>query len=352
MLEAIYILAGLGVAASLGLGLAARVFAVKVDPRLQQLFDIIPNVNCGACGHPGCSAYCEALVNGKAEINQCTVGDSDLKKEIAGILGLDFAAAERRVATIRCQGIFDKATNKFAYDGVSSCRAAQMVGGGFKECSYGCLGFGDCLKSCPFGAIELKNGISRVNEDICTACGKCVIACPRDIIQIHPANKKVMVLCCSHDKGGVVKKYCTVGCIGCKKCVKTCPFDAIDFADFKSEIIAERCTNCGLCATVCPTHAIDDSCETPLIARQLARRRIEEGDLIPACPYDHSDLYGGEPHVMDGFNCTTCGARPDLDVEGRPLIAEAEELERKQKEEEARQAALEQEQAGDAEADQ
>ena len=324
MLEAVLTLVGIGLIASLCLGLAARKFAVKVDPRLQKLQDIVPNANCGACGFPGCSGFCEALLTGKAEINDCSVGDDDLKENIAGILGLDFHAAERRVATIRCQGMFSKAINRFEYRGVPSCRAAQMVGGGQKACTYGCLGFGDCLRACPFGAIELVDGLSRVSEDICTACGKCVRACPRDIIQIHPTNKKVIVLCCSHDKGGKVKKICQVGCIGCKKCFKTCPFEAINFQDFKSEIVWEKCTNCGLCASVCPMNAIGDACLTPLSARQLARKKIEEGSLKATCHNDYSAEGIGEPHHVEGFDCQTCGLRVDLDELGAPLIEEAE----------------------------
>ena len=334
MLTAVITLAGLGIIASLGLGLAARVFAVRVDPRLEKLFEIIPNVNCGGCGYPGCSAFCEGLLKGEAEINDCVVGDAELSRQIASILGVDYAAAEKRVATIRCQGMFSKATYKYDYKGVATCRANQMVDGGHKECTYGCLGFGDCLRACPFGAMELVDGLSRVNEDLCTACGNCVRACPRHIIEIHPTVKKVMVLCCSHDKGGVVRKICTVGCIGCKKCVKTCPFEAIDFENFKSTIDWVRCTNCGLCATVCPTHAIVDACTTPVAARQLAREKIEKGELQGTCPMDHSAEGVGEPHVVEGFTCTTCGARVDLDALGAPLIAEAEELEKRRKQEE------------------
>ncbi len=209
MLEAVLTLAGLGLLASLGLGLAARRFAVKEDPVIEELISILPGVNCGSCGNPSCTEYAKALVEGKAEINDCPVGDADLKRKIADKLGLDYAAMERRAGIVFCQGALSRATKRFVYQGVPSCRACQLVVGGDKECPYGCLGFGDCLRACPFGAVEIKDGVSTVNEELCTACGNCVRACPFGAVFWDARQHKPQI------------------CVYCGYCASYCPYDVL-----------------------------------------------------------------------------------------------------------------------------
>lgn len=258
MLSAVLILTGIALVAAIGLAFASRVFLVKKDPLVDQVIELLPGANCGACGLAGCSAYAEKLVANEADVTACSVADDESRARIAGLLGISFEAAAKRAAVIMCQGTFDHAEKKYRYDGVPSCRAAQLIAGADKECQYGCLGFGDCVRSCPFGALEVVQGLSKVNVKYCTACGNCVRACPRDLIVILPVDQKVHVLCSSRDKGKIVRKICDVGCIGCGKCAKVCPVEAIEFHDNIARIIPEKCIQCGACARVCPTHAIVD----------------------------------------------------------------------------------------------
>ena len=102
----------------------------------------------------------------------------------------------------------------------------------------------------------MENGLARIDKDKCAACGLCVKACPKRIISIVPAQAKAAVRCSSHDKGALVRKVCTAGCIGCMKCVKACPSGAVKVENFLAAIDPEICTGCGACAAVCPSQCI------------------------------------------------------------------------------------------------
>jgi electron transport complex protein RnfB len=238
MLAAVIALAGLGFLGSLGLAIAARVLAVETDPRVEEIEEALPGANCGACGSPGCSELAKRIAEGKADVDACPVGGQAVAKNIARIMGVDFSGGgERKVAIVLCAGNNEIALKKYHYNGIYDCVSADMFFGGDKACSYGCLGLGTCVGACSFGAIDiLPEGIARVNSDKCTGCGKCVEACPKGIIKLVPAERKVHILCSSHDKGAVAKKNCGVACIGCQKCVKAAPEGAIQMDDFLAVI--------------------------------------------------------------------------------------------------------------------
>lgn len=241
-----------------GLGYAAKKFEVEVDPRAVEIEGILPGVNCGACGYPGCSGYAAAVAAGDAPVNLCSVGGADVAAKVAAVMGVEAGTTVKMVAMCLCSG-GTRATDKFIYDGVSSCAQAAAVSGGQKECPFGCLGYGDCAEVCPFDAIVMDdNNIPRVDFEKCTACGMCVSACPRGIMQLVPYKKKVVVACSSMDTGKAVKSYCSVGCIGCKICEKNCPADAIKVENFLAKIDYNKCINCGICVKLCPTHSILD----------------------------------------------------------------------------------------------
>jgi Na+-translocating ferredoxin:NAD+ oxidoreductase subunit B len=256
VLTPVVVLGSMAVIMGLGLSYASRIFAVKIDERVGLIREALPGANCGGCGFPGCDGFANAIVDGKAESNGCPVGGDAVTAEISRIMGVEAVQGERMVARIMCNGKHNVSREKFDYYGIEDCFAASQIFTGHKACSYGCLGHGNCKKACPFDAIVIIEGITRVIEDRCRSCSKCVAACPKKIIEMVPASKKYFVVCRSRDKGPVTKKNCDVGCIGCTKCVKACPSSAISMEGPLAWIDTGKCTNCGECVKVCPTMAI------------------------------------------------------------------------------------------------
>jgi Na+-translocating ferredoxin:NAD+ oxidoreductase subunit B len=247
----------------IGLAFTARKFYVKSDPRVEKVAEALAHAHCGACGFAGCEQYAEAVVNNPdIAANLCTAGGSQCTDLIAQLTGKLAVERESSFARIMCQGSPDKAQRKFSYEGFKDCRAAVFAGGGDKACPYGCLGYGTCVRVCPFGALSMgKNGLPVVDEKKCTACKKCVAACPKKVIEILPASARVLVACHSKDKGAITRKYCTVGCTGCLKCVKVCPVapeKAVKVENNLSRINNTLCTACGECVKNCPTKSILD----------------------------------------------------------------------------------------------
>lgn len=248
---------GLGLLFGLGLGYASKKFAVAVDERVPKVRDVLPGANCGGCGFAGCDAFAKAVVEGQAKIDACSVGGSETAKNIAGILGVEAEEKERQVAVVKCIGTCDKSKIKYDYEGITSCKDASFIpGGGSKSCSYGCLGLGSCERACQFDAIKIIDGIATIDETKCVACGMCIKECPRNIIELEVARKKVEVMCNSNAKGKDVKSVCEVGCIGCRLCTKVCPTGAITVENNLATIDYEKCTSCGLCVEKCPTKVI------------------------------------------------------------------------------------------------
>ncbi len=243
----------------------SRKFAVKEDPRVAQVAEILPQANCGGCGFPGCSGMADALVKGadagSIEGLSCPVGGAECMSKIADLLGMAVANSEPKVAVVRCGGICSLRPKTVIYDGLRTCTAMNSTGSGDTACGYGCLGGGDCERACNFDAIKVnpETGIAEVDPEKCTSCGACVKACPRHIIELRNVGKRerrVYVACMNKDKGAVAKKACAAACIGCGKCQKVCKFDAITIENNVSYIDFNKCKACGLCARECPTGAI------------------------------------------------------------------------------------------------
>lgn len=258
IITAIGILGGFGLFFGAALAYAAQKFATESDPRVEELLAILPGANCGACGCPGCSGYAEAIVAGSLPTNLCPVGGPVLAEQIAAFMGVaPEVDTVRDVATVYCRGGKEECGKRFEYTGIATCEAVQALGGGDKLCNYGCLGYGDCMRACPFGAITMDdNNLPVIDEDKCTACKLCVAACPRHIIAMRPITGRVQVRCMSEEKGKQVRAICSTGCIGCGICVRVCPQEAITMENNLASIDYSKCNNCGLCATKCPTKAI------------------------------------------------------------------------------------------------
>jgi RnfABCDGE-type electron transport complex B subunit len=258
-LGAAVLLALVGAFFGLLLYVGSRVFAVEVDPRIDQIEDALSGANCGACGYGGCRAYAEAVATKGEATNLCAPGGADTCGAIAKIMGVEAEAGEAKVAVVHCKGTAEVASQRGAYAGISDCRAALVpaAGGGAKRCPHGCLGLGTCAAACPFDALVMgPDGLPLVIEQLCTGCGKCVDACPRAIIALHPKSQHTFVLCSSHLKGKAQKEACSVGCIGCRKCVKECEYGAVAVTKFRAQIDDDKRTNCGACVMACPQNII------------------------------------------------------------------------------------------------
>ena len=265
ILSAVTVLGGIALIAALILFFCSKKFAVKEDPRLAQVQELLPGANCGGCGYPGCSGLADALVKG-ADAGSidglgCPVGGSEVMTKVADLLGMAMANTEPMVAVVRCNGTCENRPKIVAYDGLRTCAAMNSCGAGETGCGYGCLGCGDCVAACQFGAIAIneETGLPEVDEEKCTSCGACVKACPRHIIELRkkgPKSRRVFVRCVNKDKGAVAKKNCKAACIGCGKCAKECKFEAITVAGNLSYIDPNKCRLCRKCESVCPTGSI------------------------------------------------------------------------------------------------
>ncbi|SCZ49120.1 (Fe-S)-binding protein [Thiohalomonas denitrificans] len=246
-------MAGLGVALASVLAIANRRLHVEEDPRLDDIEEMLPSANCGACGNPGCRPFAEALLAGTTEPAKCTVNPVEVNQAIADFLGIDLGTPDKRVARLACAGGSHVAYTRARYRGLKSCRAASVVSGGGKGCSWGCLGLADCEAVCDFDAIQMdQHGLPVVDADKCTACGDCVDICPKDLFSVQPTSHRLWVACKNRDMADEGEAHCEVVCNACGRCSADSPegliamednLAVIDYEknDLASKVAIERC---------------------------------------------------------------------------------------------------------------
>ena len=205
IIAATVLVAAVGLFIGVFLGVAGKKFAVEVDEKEVAVREALPGNNCGGCGYPGCDGLAAAIAKGEAPVNGCPVGGEPVGKVIAAIMGQEVVETARQVAYVKCAGTCEKTKDNYEYTGVEDCEMMAFIpGGGAKSCTYGCLGFGSCVKACPFEAIDVVNGVAVVDKEACKACGKCVAKCPKHLIELVPYEQTTFVQCSSHAKGMAV----------------------------------------------------------------------------------------------------------------------------------------------------
>jgi len=264
ILFTIITLVGIGAAAAIILYFVAQKFKVYEDPRIDEVEAALPAANCGGCGFPGCRNFAETLVKSDSWDGLfCPVGGNEVMANAATILGKEAIEQAPKVAVVRCNGTPEHRPRLNIYNGAATCAIINSLYMGESGCPNGCLGEGDCVVVCDFDAIHMDpvTRLPVVVDDKCTACGACVEACPRDIIELRKKNKKdrkIFVSCINTEKGAMAKKNCSVACIGCAKCFKVCPHEAITMENNLAFIDADKCKLCRKCVLECPTGAIHE----------------------------------------------------------------------------------------------
>jgi len=257
MLVAVVTLGGLTFLIATALVVAQSRLRVEEDPRIEPVYDLLPHTDCGACGYPGCRAFAEALASAEAIPGKCTVGTDEEKLAIADILSVAVGNVEKVVARLACAGGANVARMHAYYEGLGSCRAAALVAGGGKGCFWGCLGHGDCDDVCDFDAITMSGEkLPVVDEDLCTACGDCVDACPKDLFSLHPVSDRLWVACKNLEFGDAVLDDCEVACTACGKCAKDATGGLISMQDNLAVIDYSRQHDQRHAIDRCPTGAI------------------------------------------------------------------------------------------------
>ncbi len=214
---------GLGSGFAVVLLIASEKLKVKVDPKVEQVHQVLPNLDCGACGFAGCGQYAKAVIENPGELlGKCAPGGPQTANKIAGILNLQISeTGPQHRPVVHCRAHTADKTYYATYQGIQTCLSANALAN-VQACNFGCLGFGDCLRVCKFDALHIVDGLAVIDYEKCTGCGACSKACPRNLIEMIPFSQENMmvVACNSKETGKSTRTMCKVGCIGCGICAK------------------------------------------------------------------------------------------------------------------------------------
>ncbi len=312
MSENIIIIASLslgGLALFFGILITAisKKFAVEIDPKILEVEKALPGANCGGCGYPGCAGFAEAVVLAGVSPLLCAPGGESTAKVIAEILGIKVEKKEKMIARLTCNGGLVRAKDRYIYEGIEDCKAVKLLNS-FKECPYGCFGFGNCAVVCPFDAIYISDEkLPVIDPGKCTACGACIKECPQNILVLLPTVKDVYLICNNTEAGKFVSKACDVGCIGCGMCVRNCPIEgAIELINNLAVQNKELCVNCGICATVCPKNCIQDHRPVSRGVALILDKCIGCTMCARKCPVNANSGKVKEVHEVDPEKCIGC----------------------------------------------
>jgi len=279
-------MAGLGVTLASLLAVANRKLHVHEDPRIDAVEELLPNTNCGACGTAGCRPFAEAAVEGTVEPGQCTVNSPEMAQAIADFLGVEVGRHEKRVARLACAGGSHVAYVRARYQGLKSCRAAAVVAGGGKGCTWACLGLADCEVVCDFDAIHMNRyGLPEVDADRCTACGDCCDVCPKDLFSLQPVSNRLWIACRNQDNPDEGESHCELVCTACGRCAADAPeglihmvnnLAVIDYTknELASRVAIERCPT-GAIVWLDDRHGAVKGAEAKRVARKEPLPRVE-----------------------------------------------------------------------------
>ena len=92
---------------------------VEVDPKVEQVHEALPNIDCGACGFAGCAYYAKAVVADAELLGKCAPGGSDVSNKIAQIPSFSGTNSTKRVSS-RCHAMI-------AWAAAAGCRYPSCV---------------------------------------------------------------------------------------------------------------------------------------------------------------------------------------------------------------------------------